>query len=109
MKIKVYNQVRATVISLYSKLKIHLSGKGGNSRNGDETDEDEIDQVPDFFLIDYEGNGSSSLNLEDKLYILKKALLLEEWKKRRFMIERKERMMMNNTARSGGSSATMSV
>lgn len=96
--------MRATVISLYTKLKLHLSGKTGSSRSGDETDEDEIDQVPDFFLIEYEGLGSvTTMNLEDKLYILKKALILEEWKKRRMMIERKERTM-NNTSRSGTAS-----
>ena len=77
-RIRVYNETRATVISLYQRLKKHM-----RQEDAEESEEEDVDEIPDFFPVEDE----ESLN-DEFLYVVKKSLIIDEWKKRRALMAR---------------------
>ncbi len=83
---KIYNETRATVISLYQRLQKHMK------QEDIEDDDDEVDNDPDFFHIEDDENMN-----EEFLYVVKKSLIIDEWKKRRQQMEKKNRLAIKNS------------
>ena len=81
---KIYNQCRGTIISIFKRLKIHMRNEEDDEQ---EEFDDDVDNVPDFFLVESDENMN-----EDYMYQVKKSLIIDEWKKRRINIERRERL-----------------
>jgi hypothetical protein len=86
-KVRIFNETRATVISLYKRLQKHM--KQDQEMQDEEEDEFEFD--PDFFHIEDDENMT-----EDFLYVVKKSLIIEEWKNRRTIIGRREQIRIKN-------------
>lgn len=89
-KVKVYNEIRATVIHLFKKLQKHMrqnQRQGSDSEFEEENEEDDADNIDYFYIEDDE-----HMN-EDFLYVVKKSLIIEEWKKKKFQMERQRRLI----------------
>ena len=85
LELRVFNEVRATVIALYKKLQKHMR----QDDNEDDSEEEEQDmwEDPDFFHIENDENMN-----EDFLYVVKKSLITDEWKRRCFLLEKRIRI-----------------
>lgn len=87
IRLRVYNQTRATVIALYKRLRRHISN---DVLPDDKAIEEELLEDEDVFHIANEEDDDTMS--EEILYVVKKSLIIDEWKKRCFLAERRRRL-----------------
>jgi hypothetical protein len=97
MKIRLYNETRAIVISLSKKIGKFIQKENDLALNltdelviEDSSDDDVLERIPDFYIFDDQKSYSlSSSNDEQTYFVQKKSMILEEWKKRKAQYEKK--------------------
>ena len=97
MKIRLYNETRAIVISLSKKIGRFIQKENDLALNltdelviEDSSDDDVLERIPDFYIFDDQKSYAlSSSNDEQTYFVQKKSMILEEWKKRKAQYEKK--------------------
>ena len=98
MKIRLYNETRAIVISLSKKIGKFIQKENELALNltdelviEDSCDDDVLERIPDFYIFDDQQSYSlsGSTNEEQTYFVQKKSMILEEWKKRKAQYEKK--------------------